>query len=67
MLPIDLEAQDVEEYYNGYANRTLWPLFHYRIDLTEYDRNFGEGYERVNERFADSVYPLIADDDLVWV
>lgn len=64
---IDLEAQDVEEYYNGYANRTLWPLFHYRIDLTEYDRNFGEGYERVNERFADSVYPLIADDDLVWV
>ena len=32
---IDLEPQDVEEYYNGYANSTLWPLFHYRIDLTE--------------------------------
>ncbi|WP_260926841.1 alpha,alpha-trehalose-phosphate synthase (UDP-forming) [Novosphingobium sp. 9] len=64
---IDLEPQDVEEYYNGYANRTLWPLFHYRIDLTEYDRNFGEGYERVNERFADSVSPLIEPDDLVWI
>lgn len=64
---IDLEPQDVDEYYNGYANRTLWPLFHYRIDLTEYDRNFGEGYERVNERFADSVFPLIEPDDLVWV
>ncbi len=35
---IDLEAQDVEEYYNGFANRTLWPLFHYRIDLAEYER-----------------------------
>jgi hypothetical protein len=33
---IDLEDQDVDEYYNGYANRTLWPLFHYRIDLAEY-------------------------------
>ncbi|MBT0668359.1 alpha,alpha-trehalose-phosphate synthase (UDP-forming) [Novosphingobium profundi] len=64
---IDLEPQDIEEYYNGYANRTLWPLFHYRIDLTEYDRNFGEGYERVNARFADSVRPLIDQDDLVWV
>ncbi|SLK05568.1 alpha,alpha-trehalose-phosphate synthase (UDP-forming) [Novosphingobium mathurense] len=64
---IDLETQDIDEYYNGYANRTLWPLFHYRIDLTEYDRSFGEGYERVNARFATSVLPLIEPDDLVWV
>ena len=49
---IDLEAQDIDEYYNGYANKTLWPLFHYRIDLAEYERDFGKGYERVNERFA---------------
>src|SRR5258706_12996931 len=33
---VDLEDQDIEEYYDGYANRTLWPLFHYRIDLAEY-------------------------------
>jgi trehalose 6-phosphate synthase len=64
---IDLEPQDVEEYYNGYANSTLWPLFHYRIDLTEYEREFGKGYERVNERFAQSVLPLIEEGDLVWV
>lgn len=64
---IDLEEQDVDEYYNGYANRTLWPLFHYRIDLAEYDRSFGSGYERVNERFAETVTPLIEPGDLVWV
>ena len=64
---IDLEEQDVDEYYNGYANRTLWPLFHYRIDLAEYDRSFGAGYERVNDRFAETVAPLIEPDDLVWV
>tara|TARA_R110000782_G_scaffold117364_4_gene207758 strand:+ start:73239 stop:74618 length:1380 start_codon:yes stop_codon:yes gene_type:complete len=64
---IDLEPQDVDEYYNGYANRTLWPLFHYRIDLTEYERHFGSGYERVNQRFAEAALPLIESDDLVWV
>ncbi|KQR83270.1 alpha,alpha-trehalose-phosphate synthase (UDP-forming) [Sphingomonas sp. Leaf343] len=64
---IDLEEQDIEEYYNGFANRTLWPLFHYRIDLTEFERDFEGGYQRVNQRFADTVAPLIGDDDLVWV
>ncbi|WP_118857713.1 alpha,alpha-trehalose-phosphate synthase (UDP-forming) [Sphingomonas mesophila] len=64
---VDLEEQDVDEYYNGYANRTLWPLFHYRIDLAEFDRQFGSGYERVNERFAATVAPLVEDGDLVWV
>ena len=64
---IDLEEQDIEEYYNGYANRTLWPLFHYRIDLTQYERSFGAGYARVNGRFADMLMPLIEPDDLIWV
>ncbi|WP_288458360.1 trehalose-6-phosphate synthase [uncultured Sphingomonas sp.] len=64
---VDLEEQDVQEYYDGYANRTLWPLFHYRIDLAEYEREFAGGYQRTNQRFADTVRPLIEPDDLVWV
>ena len=64
---VDLEEQDVDEYYNGYANRTLWPLFHYRIDIAEYERGFAGGYQRVNDRFADTVLPLIEPDDMVWV
>ncbi|MDJ0979006.1 MAG: trehalose-6-phosphate synthase [Erythrobacter sp.] len=64
---IDLSAQEVEEYYNGYANSTLWPLFHYRIDLAEFEKRTGQVYERVNERFAEGVSPLIDAEDLVWV
>ncbi|AGH49006.1 MULTISPECIES: alpha,alpha-trehalose-phosphate synthase (UDP-forming) [Sphingomonadales] len=64
---VDLEPQDVEEYYNGFANRTLWPLFHYRIDVAEFERGFAEGYERVNARFAETVQPLIEPDDILWV
>jgi trehalose 6-phosphate synthase len=64
---VDLEEQDVDEYYNGYANETLWPLFHYRVDLTEYDRSFSTGYARVNCRFAEAVLPLIEPEDMIWV
>ena len=64
---VDLEEQDVEEYYEGYANRTLWPLFHYRIDLAEYEREFAGGYQRTNARFANTVRPLIEPDDLIWI
>lgn len=64
---VDLEEQDVDEYYNGYANRTLWPLFHYRIDLAEYERDFAGGYSRVNDRFASTVRPLIEPDDAIWI
>lgn len=67
VVTVDLEEADFQEYYNGYANGALWPLFHYRIDLTAYDRSFGEGYERVNRRFARTLAPLIEPDDLVWV
>ncbi len=64
---VDLEEADVSEYYNGYANKTLWPLFHYRQDLTAYDRSFDEGYQRVNRRFAQTLRPLIEDGDLIWI
>jgi len=64
---VDLEEADLDEYYNGYANKTLWPLFHYRTDLTAYDRIYGEGYSRVNRRFAETLAPLIEPADLIWV
>ena len=63
----DLSHEDYEEYYNGFANSALWPLFHYRIDLTAYDRRFDKGYFRVNARFAHALAPLLQPEDLVWV
>jgi trehalose 6-phosphate synthase len=63
----DLTPQDYEEYYNGFANRTLWPLLHYRMDLSEFSRRTHAGYQRVNHLFAERLRPLLADDDLVWV
>ena len=50
LATIDLAEQEVDEYYNGFANRTLWPLCHYRMDLTSYERSFGAAYASVNSR-----------------
>ncbi len=64
---VALSHEDYAEYYNGFANSTLWPLFHYRIDLTAYERRFDKGYFRVNARFAHGLAPLLRPDDLIWV
>ncbi|TAK98626.1 MAG: alpha,alpha-trehalose-phosphate synthase (UDP-forming) [Rhodospirillaceae bacterium] len=64
---ISLSTENHEEYYNGFANRTLWPLCHYRTDLVAYDRSFGVGYHRVNSLFARAVRPLLKPDDIIWV
>ena len=64
---LDLNSIDFDRYYNGYANRTLWPLFHYRVDLATFDRGFYTGYKNVNEQFAHALAPLLRPDDLIWV
>jgi trehalose 6-phosphate synthase len=64
---LDLEQQAVDEYYNGFANRTLWPLCHQRMDLAAYERSFSAAYAQVNACFAAALAPLLRDDDVVWV
>jgi trehalose 6-phosphate synthase len=66
-ITIDLLQADFERYYGGFANRTLWPLFHYRLDLSSFDRDWYVGYRRVNLLFAEQLYPYLRDDDLIWV
>lgn len=66
-LTVDLSQQDHDEYYNGFANRALWPLLHFRLDLVDYDRSSYQGYHRVNELFARTLAPRLRDDDIVWI
>jgi trehalose 6-phosphate synthase len=63
----DLSEEDFQEYYNGYANRVLWPILHYRLDLAEFSRRDLSGYMRVNQRFATELHKLLGIDDVVWV
>jgi trehalose 6-phosphate synthase len=64
---MDLTALDRQEYYNGFANRALWPIMHYRIGLSEFSRADYAGYLRVNRTFALALSRMIQPADLIWV
>lgn len=64
---VDLTRKAYNEYYSGFANRTLWPLFHYRIDLTAFTKENYSGYLKTNQIFANELRPMIGDEDLIWV
>ncbi|PUA18806.1 alpha,alpha-trehalose-phosphate synthase (UDP-forming) [Glaciimonas sp. PCH181] len=67
LATVDLCRKDHDAYYLGYANGVLWPVFHYRLDLGNYEPGFAEGYRRVNELFARKLLPLLKPDDQIWV
>ncbi|GGY49261.1 alpha,alpha-trehalose-phosphate synthase (UDP-forming) [Parvularcula lutaonensis] len=63
----DLTEAEHEGYYLGYANRALWPVLHYRVDLANFDEEQYDCYRDVNRRFAKLLYPRLREDDLVWI
>jgi trehalose 6-phosphate synthase len=67
MTTIDMNQEELEGFYFGYANRSLWPLLHYRLDLAQFDRQSERVYRSVNQRFAARLAPMLDDDDIVWV
>jgi trehalose 6-phosphate synthase len=64
---LDLSQRDFDQYYLGFANRVLWPLFHLRAGLVDYSRRDFTGYLRVNRMFARELAPMLLPQDLVWV
>jgi trehalose 6-phosphate synthase len=63
----DLTEEEHQGYYLGYANRALWPVLHYRVDLANFDEEEYAVYREVNRRFAKLLYPRLRKDDLVWI
>lgn len=64
---IDLSREDLADYYDGFSNRTIWPAFHYRLDLMAFEPGQREGYLRVNQKFAEAVAAVAGPDDVIWV
>ncbi len=67
LATFDLSASDHDRYYLGYSNGVLWPVFHYRLDLADFDAGYFDGYQRVNKLFARQLLPLLKPDDVVWI
>jgi trehalose 6-phosphate synthase len=67
VITLDLSPVDFQEYYNGFANRVLWPILHYRADLAGFTSIELGGYLRVNALFADALTRFIRPNDMIWI
>ncbi|PMS21585.1 alpha,alpha-trehalose-phosphate synthase (UDP-forming) [Trinickia dabaoshanensis] len=67
LATMDLSRREYEMYYAGYSNNVLWPVFHYRLDLAQFDKRHAAGYRHVNQLLAQQLRPLLEPDDIVWV
>ncbi len=65
--PVPLSQPDVEAYYHGICNRTIWPLFHHFPLYTEYSEGFWQAYERANTAFANVVAGIAKPNDIIWI
>jgi len=67
MRALPLSNEDYQDYYEGYANSTLWPLYHDAVETPAFHRRWWEAYQRVNRRFAQTTADYAERDAMVWV
>ncbi|MFC0003347.1 alpha,alpha-trehalose-phosphate synthase (UDP-forming) [Micromonospora siamensis] len=67
MQSVPLSAEDFRDHYEGFANATLWPLYHDAVEQPEYHRRWWEAYQRVNQRFAEVAAEVAEPGGVVWI
>jgi trehalose 6-phosphate synthase/phosphatase len=65
--PVFLSPSDIDKYYHGFSNKTLWPLCHYFNQYVVHDQGFWQAYRRVNKHFCDAVLEIAEEGDVIWV
>ena len=67
MRSVPLSSTEYEDYYEGYSNGTLWPLYHDAVETPAFHRRWWEAYERVNRRFAQATADYAERNAMVWI
>jgi trehalose 6-phosphate synthase len=67
LATVKLSATEHQGYYLGYSNSVLWPVFHNRLDVAQFEAGFFDQYVDVNKRLAELLQPLLRADDVIWV
>lgn len=65
--PVFLTETQMENFYHGFCNRTIWPLFHYFPSYVEYEKDFWIDFVRVNRIFCDAALEILHEDDTLWI
>ncbi|HUH47209.1 MAG TPA: bifunctional alpha,alpha-trehalose-phosphate synthase (UDP-forming)/trehalose-phosphatase, partial [Arenibacter sp.] len=62
-----LTSAEVDGFYFGFSNRTIWPLFHYFMEYSEFELKNWDIYKSVNQKFADAIIEHAGEEDVIWV
>ncbi|MBE0664277.1 MAG: bifunctional alpha,alpha-trehalose-phosphate synthase (UDP-forming)/trehalose-phosphatase [Candidatus Aminicenantes bacterium] len=65
--PVFLSETEMENFYHGFCNRTIWPLFHYFTSYVEYEKDFWHHFKKVNRIFSEALLEIIREDDTIWI
>jgi trehalose 6-phosphate synthase/phosphatase len=66
-VPVFLSQRQIDQYYLGFCNKTIWPLFHYFPVRTVFEQRFWKSYQQVNHVFCDELLKVAKPGDTVWV
>ncbi|MCX8212811.1 MAG: bifunctional alpha,alpha-trehalose-phosphate synthase (UDP-forming)/trehalose-phosphatase, partial [Lewinella sp.] len=67
LVPVFLTPREIDLYYEGFSNKTIWPHFHYFTEYTAYDDDMWAAYQEVNYKFFQETVKHLRDGDMVWV
>jgi trehalose 6-phosphate synthase len=67
LCPVPLSPAEMERYYEGFSNSSLWPLYHDAVEQPQFKRRWWEEYRKVNQRFADAAAGVAAANGTVWI
>jgi len=67
LMPVYLEQEEINNFYEGFSNETLWPVFHYMAVYARYEQVYWDAYYRVNEKFRDLILSVAQPDDVIWI
>jgi trehalose 6-phosphate synthase/phosphatase len=67
VLPVALSESERDEFYYGYSNEVIWPLFHDLQNFCNFEPAYWQAYKQVNERYADAILRSAKSDDFIWV
>ncbi len=65
--PVQLNKKEIKDFYYGLSNKSLWPLFHYFIEYSIFDKDNWDSYKRVNNKFAQCIIENYNEGDLIWI
>lgn len=66
-IPVSLSRREIREYYDGYSNNAIWPVFHYFTEYAQFNKNEWETYCEVNKKFAGEILQYVKPDDTIWI